>query len=90
MQRILYAQWRYCGNCNCQQPQIIERSDGHWGESEWKPPNVIEEGPFHSDPEPDELEEMRRWMIMMCDRYGLAVPEEAVNRVERRGDEHTS
>lgn len=64
MSRYKTAEMWWCGDdeCNCNQPRVMEYSTEKYGKSGWKPPKVIEEGPFLSHPTPDEMHEIKAWL----------------------------
>lgn len=69
----LHAEWWWCEDevCNCHQPRIVMRSIHRYGTPGWKPPLIVDKGPFRSGPEADDWNEMVAWMVDACKKYGL-------------------
>jgi hypothetical protein len=64
----------WCGDeeCDCTQPQIIEHSTEVWREPEWKPPTIVESGPFITDTGAytlDERQEQICWLLQKAAEY---------------------
>ena len=80
--RKIVAEWWWCGDeeCNCWQPQIVERSTVPYLDHDWSPILQIDAGPFHSDPEQDEWDEMFTWMEIECEQRGIEIPKPPIER----------
>jgi hypothetical protein len=68
------AQMWTCGdsNCDCRQPQIVERSTEHWREPTWRTTCIVEEGPFRTSPLDEEWQEQVDWLLAKAREYNVA------------------
>ena len=65
------AQMWNCGDedCDCRQPQILERSTEGWRDPAWQPTVTVAEGPFYSAPIEAEFAEQVRWLVAAAAEY---------------------
>jgi hypothetical protein len=68
--RKLIAKMWHCGSdCDCWQPQICEVSEINFGQPGHFWPRDIEDGPFHSEPDFEEIELMEKWLTDKAIEY---------------------
>ena len=63
--------WTCDDECNCFQPQIIEYSTDYFKNPDWEPMVTLDRGPFYSEPNGVEMEEMQVWLLDAKRRFGF-------------------
>lgn len=66
---IKAVMWQCEDDCDCWEPRIIEYSKVYYGHRDWKPPMILAQGTFTSEPTRNQIKALWRQLLFLARKY---------------------